>query len=347
MTYDIKTDKNSKEIYTNHLIVLCELGEDYKSFCDDLEELIKSKSNRNLVDKVYRIIQGELAIGSGKYKEFIEKYKHVIEVMNEYSCLSNLTVLSYDAKGRRYKDLVEDYFYQYIQEHKKDIETIKAVALKIKSLGFSTIIFGEKLDFTERQYILNFFDESDFEFLENIEINTTYDIDPITYRTNSSCYCLYLKTTGDVINKKKIYENDRSIELNSLIFDPNRLPNEITTESTIRVIYELKEKKLPEQIDLRHAVDLSVADYDLKSYFERWKKISKRINNVKDDPELINLLNQMQNILAQLQSFEKKLKKQIVDSYPDITDETIEEGIKQYLDIRKRQYPSIDLYKYF
>lgn len=38
-----KRNKHCKKIQTNHLIVLCEVVEDYKSFCADLEELINLK----------------------------------------------------------------------------------------------------------------------------------------------------------------------------------------------------------------------------------------------------------------------------------------------------------------
>lgn len=37
-------DEKCISVHTNHLIALCEIFEDYKSFCDDLELLIKSKS---------------------------------------------------------------------------------------------------------------------------------------------------------------------------------------------------------------------------------------------------------------------------------------------------------------
>lgn len=135
-------------------------------------------------------MQKKLFIGSNQYKEFIEKHKHTIEIMNKYSCLSNLTVLSYDEKGKRKENLAEDYFYQYIQEHKEDIETIKAVALKIKALGFNEINFGEKLDFTEIEYEFDTSYGSGFAFLENMEVNPTYLNSSIKYRTNSSHYCL-------------------------------------------------------------------------------------------------------------------------------------------------------------
>lgn len=335
-----KRNKYCKKIQTNHLIVLCEVGEDYKSFCDDLEELIKSKSNRDLVSKVYHVMQGKLSIGSNKYKEFIEKHKHTIEIMNKYSCLSNLTVLSYDEKGKRRENLAEDYFYQYIQEHNEDIETIKAVALKIKDLGFNEINFGEKLDFTEIEYELDTSYGSDFAFLEDMKVNPTYLNSPIKYRTSGSCYCLILETNGYGSNKE-VSRYGRNIELNSLIFDPNRLPNEITTESTIGIIRKLAEKKKAEHEDIRDSVNLSITISDLTSYFERLKEVTEKIDKIKDNQELVNLLSQMQNTLTQLQLFGVNFENQIIDSHTGITDETMKREKKLYLD--RRYWASIDL----
>ena len=335
-----KRNKQCKKIQTNHLIVLCEIGENYTSFCDDLEKLIKSDSNRNLVNKVYQVMQGKLFTSSNKYKEFVEKHKHTIEIMNKYSCLMNLTVLSYDAKGKRRKNLAEDYFYQYIQEHNEDIEKIKALALKIKALGFNEINFGEKLDFTEVEYELDTVFESDFAFLENMEVIPTYLNSPIKYRTNGSCYCLILNFNGYGSNKE-VSKYDRNIELNSLIFDPNKLPNEITTKSTIGIIQELAEKKKVEHEDIQSSVDLSITTSDLTSYFERLKEVSERIDKIKDNPELKNLLNQMQNTLTQLQLFGVNFENQIIDSHTGITDETMKREKKLYLD--RRYWSSIDI----
>lgn len=329
----IKKNEHLKEIPTSNLIVLCEVIEDYKSFCDDLEKLIKSNSNRNLVSKVYRIMQGNLSIISSKYKEFIEKHKNTIEIMKRYSCLSDLTVLSYDEKGNRRENLSEDYFYKYIQEHKQDIEKIKAVALKINSLGIDKISFDEELDFTLYEYKYDSSYKRDFSLLENMEVNPTYLNSPIRYKTNGSCYCLNLSVYGFGENVK-LGEYGRNIELNSLIFDPNRLPNGITIESTINVIKKLLENKKSEHEDIRDSVYFSVNTSDLTSYFEHFKDVSGKINKIKDNPELVNLMSQIQNRLMQLQLFGENFENQIIDSYQDVTSETMETEKNLYLDIR-------------
>lgn len=327
-----KWNKYCKNINTNHLIVLCEIGEEYKSFCEDLEKLIKSKTKKDLVIKVYNAMQEKSFIVPRKYKTFIEKHKHTIEIMNKYFCLGYFTVYSYDSKGEYRENLSANYFYQYIQEHKEDIETIKAVALKLKTLGFDEIHFGEKLDFTEIEYVLN----SEFAFLENMEVTPTYN-SPIKYRTNGSCYCLRLYLSGYGSNKT-INEHLKNVELNSLIFDPNKLPDEITIESTIGVIQELAEQKKEEREDICDSVDLSISTDDLKNEFERLKKIIDKIDKKKDNPELASILNQMQNILIKLQLFGAEFENQIIDSHASITKETLEKEKRFYLDRRANRY---------
>lgn len=328
-----KWDEQCKSISINHLITLCEVGEDYKSFCDDLEILIKSKTNKDFVNEAYKVMQGKFSVCSSKYKSFIEKHKQTIEIMNKYFCLSNLTVLSYDTKGNRRKNLPEDYFYQYIQQNKENIEKIKEVALKLKGLGFNEIKYAENLDFTEVNYELDIFSGSDFAFLENIEVNSTYLNNPIKYRTNDSHYCMCLGSNG-YGDRIEISKYGRKIYLNSLILDPNSIPDEITTESTIGIIKKLAYNKKTEYSDIRNSVDLSIATDDLKTQFEHLKQIFESIDKIKAKEELASILYQMQNIMMQLQSFGENFEKGIIDSNASITTQTLEQEKKLYLNRR-------------
>lgn len=345
---DRENDDECKRINTNHLIALCEIGEDYKSFCEDLEKLIKSDYNKNLVQDIYRVMLGHFSIHAGKYRSFIEKHKKTIEIMNEYNCLSNLTVLSYDINGNRRKDLSEDYFYQYIQNNKQNVETIKNVALKLKKLGFDSIDFNENLDFTKQEFEVDcsyrggYFASSgaSFSFLENIDIIPTYLQNPIKYKTTGSCYCMNLEYLGfgyyDGISKY-----NRNIKLNSLIFDPSRLPDEMSVGTTVVVIQRLLDKKKEEYKDLKESVDLSISLADLEDQFENLKKVLEGIDKVKYNDELSNLLNQMKVILNKLQLLGVNLEKQVIDSHQNISNETMENEKKLYLE--RRHWSNIDI----
>lgn len=332
------------EISTNDLLVLCEIFEDYEAFYEDLEKIIKSKTNKDLVTKVYNYIQKKKNyFPNKKYDAFIKKHQHTIEIMNKYSCLSNLTVLNYDAKGEKRKILPEDYFYRYIKEHRKDFETIKNVVLKIKNLGIDRITFGEHLDFTTMQgtlieYALNTSYDCNFAFLENMKVIPAYLNNPIRYRTNSSSYCIYLQSIHYYGSEDKISKYDRRIELNSLIFNPDRLPNVITRESTIGVIKALAQKQ-EERKDIKDVVDVSIATDRLKCEFESLKKRYDTIDKVKENQELKDILLEMQNVIARLQIFEESFTQQIIDTYPDLSEDIIKKEKTQEED---RRYNSID-----
>lgn len=341
----MSTNENCKQISTKDLIILCEIFEDYKAFYDDLEALIKSKTNKDLVDKVYHYIlktirKEKIFFANKKYDAFIEKHKHTIEIIEKYGYISNYTSLIYTATGIRRSNRDEDYFYQYLEEHKEDIETIKKVALKIKELGIDRITFGEHLDFTAMEYTLNTSYDCSFAFLENMEVIPTYLSNPIRYRTSSSLYCIHLKFIYFYGSKDQISEIDRRIDLNSLIFDPDKLPNEITIESTIDVIKGLAEKKKEEYEDIRDSVNLSLSTSDLKNEFESLKKNYEKIDKLKDNQELKSLLNQMQNIIAQLQVFKESFEQEAIDTHEGISKDIIIKEKKAESD--RRYWANID-----
>ncbi len=327
-----------KKIDINHLIVLCEFGDDYKSFYEDLEKLIETKYYSNLVT-LYRTMQGKFSFHARKYKSFIEKHQHTIEIMKKYHCLWNLTVLSYDIEGKRIKNLSEDYFYQYIQKNKENIETIKAVLSKLKELGFESILLDEKLDFTKNEFEMTC-PCGDFEFLENIDVKPTYLRNPIKYITTGSHYCMNLKYLG-YGNKNEIDTYGRNIKLNSLVFDPSKLPDEITVGTTVEVIQRLADEKKEQYKDLEDSVDLSISTADLENQFEKLLKVIEKIDKVKDSEELRNLLNQMKVLLTTLQSFGNNFEKQVIDSHLSISNKTMENEKRLYLE--RRNLASIDI----
>ena len=290
--------ENFKTIDINHLLALCELGENYQLFCYDLEKLIKSKTKRNLVKKLYNAIEGSSTIVLKKYKKFIEKHQDIIAIMNKYYCLYQLTVLSYDQKGDRVKNLSEDYFYQYLQNHKKDIETIKEVVLKIKNLGFNEINLNENFDFTKKEYEITalkdkIFGNERFSFLESMEIIPTDSIRSIKYRTNDSCYCMDLECDGICFDKYvsnisniELIERFKNIKLNSLVFDSKRLPNKITKHSTLGVICELNVNKMKEHENLRPTIDLRlIIDY-LKTIVENLSQLVEENQTINSDENI-------------------------------------------------------------
>lgn len=333
MILECELNKQYKKIDINELITLCELGENYKIFCTELEELIKSKKNKDIVFDLYNVIQGKFSIHSNKYKSFIKKHKSTIEIMNKNFCLMNLTVLSYDPKGNRKENLSEDYFYEYLKNNKKNIEIIKEILLKLKKIGFKRINYGENLDFTGIDYSLDLIYTDDFVFLENIEVNSTYLNNPIKYRTKSSHYCMHFGVNG-YGDEKEISEYAKDIYLNSLILNPNNIPDEITIESTFNLIKDKFNNKKSEISDIRNYIDLSIATDDLINNFLILKRTVSNIDDVKNNQEMLDLLNQMKIIMDKLKNIDENFEQKIIDSNESLTEKLIEKEKKLYLDRR-------------
>lgn len=329
-----------RTIDTDNLIVLCEIFEDYKAFYEDLDKLTKSKMNMDLTKKIYNYIIKKCFFNNSKYDTFIENHNQTIEIMKKYNCLFDFIILSYDINGKRINDLPKDYFYQYIEKHKEDIETIKSIALKIKELGIEKITLGEHLDFTTKQYTLidyalNSSYNCKFAFLENMEVIPTYLNNSIRYRTSLSSYCIYLELNHFYGSEDEISKYDRRIELNNLIFNPNKLPDEITRKSTFGIIKGLAEKKKENCKDIKDSVDISISTDELKTQFYLLHKKYQEIDKLKDNEELKNLLTQMQDIIAKLQTFEEDFTKQIIDNQPSINEEIIKKEKSAELDRRR------------
>lgn len=319
-------NKEGKKININILITLCEIIEDYKSFYNDYENLIKTITNRDLARDAYKFMMGNFSIRASKYTNFINKHKDTIEIMKRNHSLFDLVFLSYDKKGRR-RDYPKsiDYFYNYIEKHQKDKTTIKAFLLKLKQLGFNEIIFDEDIDFTKETYSFHDYRNISFSFLENMEACLTYPGSTIKYKSNDSSYCMHLS-----YDLKKEIEYDKEIYLNTLIINPNRLPDELTFSSTVEVIKKLVDDKKDEYSDIKKSVDLSVATSDLLNEFKNLKQV---ISEFKND-ELSKEIDKMEGIIEYLQIYGSNFIKKVADSNLEITGDVIEEEIKLYLNKR-------------
>ncbi len=281
-------------------------------------------------------MQGKFTIGNAKYKKFVEKYKDIIEIMKKNHCLSDMTIFKYNLHGKSQQDSSEEYFFNYICDHKNDIAKIKNVALRIKKLGIDTIVFGEELNFDGFEYkMCN--SSSDFKFFENIEVLPTYSSSYIRYKSNGSCYCITVTILGSG-TYQEISDFGREIELNSLIFDPNRLPNEITKETTIDVITKQMEESKKEYQSVRNSVDMSVSTDDLMEQFKNTKETIEKIDNPNNNEQLKQILNNILDGITELQQASSEFEKQTIDSSKHISKEIIKTEKKAFLSSRNNFY---------
>lgn len=308
---------NSKEIKTNSLIALCEI-KNYNEFCHDLEDLVKSK--KNLIYKIYDMMQYDSFFGKKKYKNFLIKYQDTIEIMKKYDCLCNMIIFKYNSYGEPNEKSYENYFYNYISMHKENIGAIKRLALKIKKLGFDTIIYNEE----KKEYDSYIFKNDlygEFKYFENIKILPTYNQDIIKYKTDNSCYCMTFKINNF---DETISKNNRIIELNSLTFNPNKLPNMITNESTIENIKKLANEN-KDSITFNNLINMSISTDDLISQYEYTKKLFEAMENTSNKEKLNKILNSLSIKLKNLKLISKQIEDDIITNN-EFDEQKIEKG---------------------
>ena len=93
--------------------------------------------------------------------------------------------------------------------------------------------------------------------------------------------------------------------------------------------------------DLKNAVNLSVSIDDLKEQLDTTNKVVLQLQNVKNQEELLALLQKMRRELKLLQAESKIYNESIFQNNPDITYENIENEKKLYL--HRRYLSQIDL----
>ena len=228
-------EKNYK-VEINNIIALCHIIDNFKEFEKNLLPIISPKYNRNFVFKLCDISQNKFKIGAKKAKKFYNENKQVIDTINKYSNVPTFINLNYDYYGKSNGNL--EFFYEYISNHTEEIPNILKLLEKLKELGFSTFIFNENLDFTKETYFSEqrFSRNFNFTYVANPEIRPNY-FDHISYKTSDSNYKIDLKINVDEISK---YGN--KITLNSLLFDPNTLPEKLDKKHTFDPLLSLKQK---------------------------------------------------------------------------------------------------------
>jgi len=170
--------------------------------------------------------------------------------------------------------------------------------------------------------------------LDNIEVIPTYNNSPIRYKTTDSCYCMRVGIS-DYGNDRELKDYDRRIELNSLIFDPNRLPNEITFESTAGVIKKIADDSKQESKVIKELVDVSVAIDDLVIQYNEIERIIESVENVDNREELQKILNNILEEIKRLKSTSSSFRQDAISDFENLSEEKIEEEKQKYL-IRRR-----------
>ena len=278
------------------------------------------------INKIERVSNGQHVLLSGFEKKFFLKYKDVIDIIITYS---NMTSFS---DNNNYCDIIELY-NNYLLFHKEEIANILSVLNKLLDLCFEEIYFNEDYDFTNMVFEFNLEsgDYTNVSYLDNLQVISSYP-GVIKYKSDNSNYKIDLEYTY----LKTLIES--KIGLNSLLFEPSRLPNSLNMEFVFDEINDKARQYYDLYKEIKNSVNLSVGINDLLMQAEITGSMLDGLENVESREKLIEILN---NILVEIKKLEKlscEYNVSLSNKEPKLSKEFLEEEKKKYLNKRTKKH---------
>lgn len=315
--------KNMKnlEIKVNDLIALCYMIDDFDEFYEHLMKLKQLPNYHDIIFDIIDITNGKFGLKSLKAKSFYKKNKKVIEIINKYSTLDSFMFFS------NYDSLY--FMHQYLLKNKDKLNHIKLLLKKIELLGFEELQFNEKLDFTLEECKLRiiFGSNTSIKYMDNIETIPSYDNFLIKYKTANSNYQIIVEPL-----EKDLSKYNRTIILNSLLFDINSLPDKISKEVVYDSIINTYHKQTEACKMIRNAVDLSLSVANLDVQYSRTMQVISSLNGVKNKQKLLQILEIIKTNITKLSTMCDEYDNDIVDTNEFITPTLLHQEKMKYLD---------------
>ena len=334
----------------NDLIILGNLIDGFDEFNEDFHKLMEMNDRLPVVVKLCKIVylkKDEMKFWDSKatkeMKEFYRKHKLEIDVINRYSKFGYFLNNNYDFQGNMTNGHNSDnnlsFFYDYFLNHKKELSQILLLLEKMNKLGITTLEFNEAEDFENNEYeaYTNFDSNVCFNYLENMNIISYYNEYKVKYKSLVSNY----KIVMDPFKANRLFDHSvRKIVVNNLLFDPERLPENLSEEVVFKEIRkflnEEGEKWAKVRGDIEKSVNLSIAADDLVDGFNSANKAVQELDNIYEKEKLLAILHKIKEGLEELETTSEEYSDSICDDL--ITEDEIESAKCKRLEIRNHHY---------
>lgn len=327
-------------IGTNNIIALCHIIDEYEEFERNLQTAIQHKYDCNFVDQLEQITHDEIAIGALRATKFYNQNKEIIDTINQYTTIasfinSNYSFPTFSFPERQYDGKLQ-FFYQYILKNKENINQILAVLEKLKDLGFNIFAFAEELDFTKVSYYLPMLStvNNEFTYFANPEIIASYR-NAVEYKTSNSSYKMDLTIVG-----KDISKYGTKITLNSLLFNPDTLPQKLDLENTYYHILKLKKEQQAITSTLNTAVSLETSILDLKTQLRSTTRIINNLNDVTNKEQFLVVLQNIKQEIEKLKYLNSQYNEILLAKEPLLNPEILAKQKALYL---RREWQDLDI----
>ena len=240
------------ENYTKNIIALCYILDSFEEFSERLKNAMPTKYNRNFISDLYDISMGKINF-SLKARRFYKENKTVIDTINKYSNLLLYTNFSYDDQDYLENEESLRFFHKYIMEHREDLETILKVLNKIEQLKIDEIKLDKHLDFSKEEYELHYWKSENYRYvlLDNLVLIPSGEKDLIRYKSTNSDYKIVV-SRGTCKSSYLDARMASQITLNSLIFNPDKLPNDVSVEGIYKTVFGLRKQNKGKHVEISH-----------------------------------------------------------------------------------------------
>ena len=288
----------TNEINILDLEALLEVFNEYDEFEKDLNKLLNNKKSINTLYKIRELVNGENILCSRTIKLFYKKHKNIIQKIHNIVNIQSFIYHSIDWNKN-------SNIYKYIDAHRNEIDKMKKVVSQLKKLGIEKVEFDERYDFTTKKYYMWTWlsDNTSIHYVSEIEALPGYQENKIVYQTNSSPFEIKIGTSFGELTKKY-----NRIKLNSLTFDINLLPSEISKKEIIKPIQQAKQEKNKDFDAIKNIVDLRQIESILTERLKRLESVLQRVDELKEKESIIKSLKsiktELENIKLEIQHYE-------------------------------------------
>ena len=329
-------EKRNAKMETKSVLAMCYILDEYEMFKVAVEELEKKAGNRDFTYEVLKLSQGKFLMISKHARRFFYEWENTIKTINEHGYISNFMMANFCWGEEKIAEAM--YIYEYLQANRDNLDTIKAVLKKLDELKFNDIELNTGLNFSEKKYHVstNLYHSIHIPYVANAKTVPNYTTSSVEFYSEDTPYEMEITSSLGQIS-----EYGRKIKLNSLVFDPNLIPDSITKETVFDSIINLKKEQKTEVDAIRNAVDLTIGLEDLTMM------ISSLINTVNTitDEDIKNKLKAsievMLEELAKLDVIKEGFEEQIVKENPSITEKKL--TLEKNLYKQRRTYEALDL----
>ena len=149
------------------------------------------------------------------------------------------------------------------------------------------------------------------------------------------------KIVMDPFKANRLFDHSvRKIVVNNLLFDPERLPENLSEEVVFKEIRkflnEEGEKWAKVRGDIEKSVNLSIAADDLVDGFNSANKAVQELDNIYEKEKLLAILHKIKEGLEELETTSEEYSDSICDDL--ITEDEIESAKCKHLEIRNHHY---------